>query len=82
MLTKKAIGGLGGVVRMKVWFSGHHGEPPFELEHRLRLSGKGAYTHYMLTLSPSGDFWEVEYPDEAEGEPAAAPPPRRPHSAR
>ena len=67
VLTKKAIGGVGGSVEMKVWFSGSCGEPPIELEHKLRLSGKGAYTHYLLTLGDTGDFWEVSYPDEEAG---------------
>lgn len=51
----------------QVWFSGHYGEPPIELEHSLRLQGQGAYTHYLLTLSEGGEYWDVTYPDEEAG---------------
>jgi len=83
ILTKKAVGGHGGEVQMKIWFTGSHGEPPIELEHCLRLQGKGAFTHYLLTLADSGDYWEVSYPDDPEqaGDDSSPDMNRRPNSA-
>ena len=81
MLSKKAIGGCGGVVELRVTFMGAN-EPSVELEHELCLSGAGGYTYYLLELEQGSDSWRISNGREASPSPApAARPTARPAPA-
>ena len=73
VLSKKAIGGSGGIVELRITFMGSN-EPSVELDHELCLTGAGGYTYYLLELEQGGKSWIISDGSEESHSPISADP--------